>query len=209
MKTIAIDIDDVISPFTESFVHYHNSTYGTNMSIEDFKAPGDYWGFYEGVIAKILNDPDNVEEYKRRFWEYLETDRHAREQPIYEETKRCLYELKKNYNLEVVTARDGAIKESTIEWLNEQLPDLFSDVHFNSSWKDGERKTKAAVCQAIGADYLIDDSVEHCNSSAECGVNAILFGNYGWNSHHEIHENVTRITDWPSVLEYFNSIDKK
>lgn len=204
MRTIAVDIDDVISPFTESFIHYHNSLYGTKMSIEDFRRPGDYWGYYEGVLADILNDPDGVEEYKRRFWEFLETDRHIRGQPVSEEAKRCLYELKKDYNLQIVTARDGAIKEGTCEWIKEELPDLFSEVHFNASWKQaGMKITKAKLCQEIGAEYLIDDSVEHCNAAAECGITAILFGEYGWNSHHEVHKNVIRLPDWNAVLEYF------
>lgn len=206
MVTIAIDIDDVISPFMESFVNYHNDQYGTSMSIEDFKTPGDYWGFYENIIANLLNDPDGVDEYKRRFWEFLETDRHVRGQPIFEDVKLALYELKKNYNLEIVTARDGTIKEGTIKWINEELPNVFSGVHFNASWKQaGKKITKAKLCQEIGADYLIDDSVEHCNAAAECGITAILFGNYGWNSYHEINDKVIRLNDWREVLEYFKA----
>lgn len=204
MRTIAVDIDDVLSPFTESFCNYHNATYGSNLSIDDFKVPGDYWGYYEGVLANVLKNPDGVDEYKRRFWEYLETDRHMRGQPISQEGKDCLYKLKEHYNLEIVTARDGAIKQGTIEWIKEELPDLFSAVHFNASWKqEGEKITKAKLCQEIGADYIIDDSVEHCNAAAECGITAILFGEYGWNAYQKVHEKVIRVSGWAEVLDFF------
>lgn len=204
MKTIAIDVDDVISPFTESFIKYHNEKYGTNMTLADFQAPGDYWGFYEGVLARILNNEEPLEEYRRRFLEYLDSDTHVSGQRITDECRTTIASLKEHYNLEVVTARDGAIKQGTIDWLTKEFPNTFSAIHFNTTWKDLEkRKTKAEICVNIGADYIIDDSVEHCNSSAACGIQAILFGRYGWNSYHELHENVIQLTDWDAVYTYF------
>ena len=64
------------------------------------------------------------------------------------------------------------------------------------------KKTKGELCQELNVSWLIDDNPEHCLSAVDAGVEAILFGEYGW--HHEAPMHLTRCKDWPSVVDYFN-----
>ena len=94
--------------------------------------------------------------------------------------------------------------EPTYEWVKKYFPGVFEGVHFVPIWETNNKVTKAEICQQIGADYLIDDLPRHCNLAAEVGIKALLFGDYSWNRNEEITEGVTRVKDWPAVVEYFD-----
>jgi hypothetical protein len=64
--------------------------------------------------------------------------------------------------------------------------------------------TKGQICKKLGASYLIDDNVGHCEKAIEEGVSAVLFGEYGW--HGDAPDKLVRCKDWPAVLEYFDSL---
>lgn len=198
-KVIAIDIDDVMSPCAESFIKYHNDVYKTNLSLSDITYTGEYWGYWSRALNNLLG----IDEYEanRRFEEFLLSDEHRSGQPISEEIKQYIYSLKKQFRLEVVTARHYSMREQTLTWLNNQLPDVFDEIHFIDSID--KTITKVDVCKQIRAEYIIDDSVEHCNLAAQSGVKAILFGNYGWNSHQNINDGVVRLSNWDDVINYF------
>jgi hypothetical protein len=112
----------------------------------------------------------------------------------------ALQELQKSYDLVIVTSRDHRTVSLTHESLALHYPDIFSDVHFVPLWGNGEKVTKAKICNEIGASYLIDDSFEHCKLAAEVGISAILFGSYGWNRTQALPAHVTRCKTWDDVL---------
>jgi len=49
--------------------------------------------------------------------------------------------------------------------------------------------------------------VEDCTLAHEAGVQALLFGEYGWNMTQAIPESVVRVKDWQAVKEYFDGRD--
>ena len=53
---------------------------------------------------------------------------------------------------------------------------------------------------------MIDDQPKHCLSAAECGVEALLFGNYRWNQLADLPDRVTRVQDWEEVERYFGGV---
>jgi 5'(3')-deoxyribonucleotidase len=112
-------------------------------------------------------------------------------------------ELKKKYRLVIVSARFGTQIEDTHHWLEKHLPGVFDGIHFMEMWDEDKKTTKAKVCQEIGAGYLIDDNVEHCGLAAEEGIQALLFGDYGWNRAEDVHPGVVRVKDWHAVAAYF------
>jgi hypothetical protein len=112
--------------------------------------------------------------------------------------------LKKKYDLVIVTARDKRGVAITHQALDEYYPNLFKDVHFVPLWGGGKKATKAQICDEIGASYLIDDSFEHCSLAAEAGIEALLFGHYGWNHYQRLTSGMRRVKDWRAVSEYFN-----
>jgi hypothetical protein len=66
-------------------------------------------------------------------------------------------------------------------------------------------RSKAEVCQEIGAFALIDDSIGHVTGCAEIGRRGILFGNYPWNQAEILHEDIIRCPDWRIVLDHFDA----
>lgn len=200
MRIIAIDIDDVISSCGETFLKYHNKRYNTDLSLAKTSYRGEYWGYFPKLLNLELGISE--EEGERRFKEFLADEAHTKHQPISDDAKRAIRELKKSYRLEVITARDVSMRDSTVKWLNDHLPCTFHGVHFAS---DGHKaRAKAEICREIGAEFLVDDSIEHCNTAAREGIEVILFGEYGWNVGQETLPTVTRLTSWPEIARYFN-----
>jgi 5'(3')-deoxyribonucleotidase len=197
-EIIAVDLDDVISSQTNVLIKFSNERYHTQLTQEDFKKPGEYWGYYERLWGV------SEEEGTRRFKEFLD-ERYPLRQLVLPVTVKAIQKLKLAYDLEVITSRSLDYQEDTIQWIKEHIPGLFLNVHFVDLWSEGsKRATKAKICQEIGAGYLIDDNAEHCNLAAEVGVKALLFGEFGWNTHQPLHPEVSRVADWQAVLEYFD-----
>ena len=197
-QIIAVDIDDVLSSQVDIIIEFSNQKYGLNLSHKDFSTPGEYWGYYEKVWGV------GEEEGAKRFEEFL-AGMYPLTQVVSPEAKDAIQRLKKSYDLEIVTSRGVDYQNGTLQWLEDQVPDVFKGVHFVALWGNGnEKATKAKICQEIGAGYLIDDSVEHCNLAAEAGVTALLFGEWGWSKAQHIHKDVVRVVDWREVLEYFD-----
>lgn len=197
-QVIAVDIDDVLSSQIEVLIAFSNQRYGTMLTRKDFDKPGEYWGYYES-----LWDGEHPEERKRRVNEFKQ-EKFPLKQLISVETKEVVNKLAKKFHLEIVTSRDSGFRDETVAWLQEHLPEVFNGVHFVELWDEPDKKaTKALVCQEIGAGYLIDDNLEHCNLAAECGVHALLFGTFGWNIGKPLQPGVKRVADWQAVAEYF------
>ena len=209
MTTIAIDIDDVISPFGDTFLEYYNKKFHTSLSNDDFLEAGEWKNFYETAMCKIFDTPDSEELYRNRFVEYLSTDAHAQGQKIPESTKQALRRLREQFRLVVITARDESLSERTSAWINSELPDVFEDIYYVGNWRVEQKITKAEVCLQVGAEYLIDDNAEHCNIAQQAGVQGILFGDYGWSQNSVADEGVVRLKDWDEVETFFaKTVDK-
>ncbi len=198
-EIIAVDIDDVLSPQALAVMAFSNARYGTHLTPEDFKKPGDYWGYYEQMWG--VGD----EEGARRFNEFKQEGLNLK-QIVSEDTKQAVRRLAKKYRLEIVTSRSGEHSKETKAWLKSHIPDVFAGFHFVDLWDEPSGKaTKAKICKEIGAGYLIDDNLEHCNIAAEAGVTPLLFGDFGWNAGKARHELVHPVEDWAEVLEYFDA----
>lgn len=205
MKTIAIDVDDVLSLCGRSFIDYHNFHYGTNLTDTALQYKGDYWWYWNAVLKAEAGI--DQQEAERRLMEFLRSDNHIIKQPVMNGAKEALLELKKNYKLVIITARHFSIEESTRQWLLDEFKDTFDDIYFIH--QPDKKITKAEVCKSIGAEYLIDDAFDHCELAASQGITALMFGQYGWNSYQELPEKVIRIKNWKEILTFFEkTMDK-
>ena len=197
-QKIAIDIDDVVSSQTDMIFQFSKEKLGLDLTWDDMMTPGEYWGYYESVWKRKGQSGAEL------FSQFLE-EKYPLRQVIDPQTVAALRYLKHNYQLEIITSRGVDYQEGTIKWLEEHVPGLFDQVHFVDMWHQAdERATKAKICQEIGAGYLIDDSPEHCNLAAESGVQALLFGRFGWNIGAKLHPGVDRVTNWQEVVDYFD-----
>ena len=188
---IAVDIDDVLAEHIEAFLEFTNKNYDTNFIAEDYL---EQWSVLWGISH------DEVVERAIRF--------HIPETiggfAVIEDAQYALNKLKVTHDLVVVTARPQSTIDSTLKWVELNFPNIFSDIHFVPIWDPGPKATKAEICQRIGADYLIDDLVRHCNLAAETGIKAVLFNRINWKQPEKIHPDVIVVKNWQEVLEYFD-----
>lgn len=195
-QTIAVDIDDVLADQAEAFLEFSNTTWGTNLTIDDYT---EHWL----ELWKV-----DIEEVERRANFYAQSGTMGRFRHK-SEALPVLKKLKNSYNLVVVTSRRTQVREETLDWINQYFDGVFDDVHFAGFFdklqKERWNLTKADIVKELGASYLIDDQLKHCIATATSGIDTILFGDYKWNQLGELPKNMTRCNTWQDVEVYFDS----
>lgn len=200
---IAVDLDDVLASSAQGFVDYSNKRWGTRLTVEDYNEHwSEMWGIEHEETIERAHDI-----YASRVQRDFIHDREA---------ALVLKDLAKRYKLVITTSRHRQVQQDTLDWLEKHFPEVFSDVHFAGIWEDwGQRKqtldeaaklTKADLLKKIGAAYIIDDHPKHCNGAAKVGVQALLFGDYGWNRHVKLAKGIIRVKDWSAVKKFFDEL---
>lgn len=194
-RRIAVDCDHVIVDLNEEIRLFVNDVYGEAHTPEDYSVTGEYKHYWE----RVWNMPDNTK--SDRYARFIEAGRlrHARQMP---RAIEILNILKQNYSLVLVTARTKAEVESTQYWISHNVPSLFDEVVF--MYDQEAASSKGDICLSLGAQFLIDDNYDHCRLAQECGVQSLLFGDYGWNRSIEVGEHIARVKDWRAVEDFFN-----
>lgn len=196
---IAIDIDDVLAKGTESLRREVNRRLGVDLQPEHYSIPGEYWGYYERVWQENgLGGRITMEELNPQM---VEDQSHV---PPFDEARVVLRKLLQRYRLVVVTARNPDWRPATERWLQGHFSDVFEGIYFAGNHSSVQ--TKGELCMELGAEWLIDDNIGHAHTALECGINVVLFGDYGWHKGLEVHEDVARCKDWAAVGKYFDGI---
>ena len=194
MKTIAIDIDNVLAASAESFVVISNKLFGDHITFADFN---EDWQKMWGV---------SHEEAERR-GEVLRANKYQKDYLPVEGAVQAITELGKQYKLVLVTSRRKFAEELTRNWLKQHFDYPFEQIVFADFWddfqksKDGHLRHKGDLFTQVGANFVIDDQLKHCVAAAEQGVQAILFGDYPWNETDELPEGIVRYKNWAEVVE--------
>jgi len=190
-EVIAVDADEVSFPFLAEFTKYHNQQFGTSHHPDEF----DSYYFHE--VMGLTR-----QQVKQRIFAFHDVD-DSKVTPI-EGSQAALNQIAQHYDIVTVTARHPRFKEQTRRWLVDIHGMPFRDVYAVGHEDTAEHpRSKAEVCQEIGAVALIDDSPKHLMRCSEVGMKGILFGDYPWNTvETELPDNVTRCVDWPAVLHY-------
>lgn len=197
-KIIAVDLDDVLSQSNETMRLHVNEHYGGQHTEEDFLIDAPYFKYWE-TVGGI-----KPEEGEIRYQSYKIIRNTKAMQPV-SGALTALQKLQKKYKLIIVTARGREDAEATETWLEGHYPGIFHGVEFvPEAWLPNAEITKANICQQIGASYLIDDSLEHCEIVAKTGINCLLFGEYGWSRYRQLPPHIIRLKDWQAVEDYFD-----
>lgn len=191
-EIIAVDVDEVLLPTMPYLVDWHNANHDSALTINDYFTT-ELWHVWgntrEEAIEKCLNFHQKID---------------LIDMTPMESAASVLRNLRKNYDLAVVTSRHYELKDTTIKWLDENFAGVFNDHlfgnHFNFS---APGPSKGELCRGINASYLIDDSLKHVTECAKTGIKCLLFGNYAWNFAEELPENITRVGNWNAVGRYF------
>ncbi len=195
---IAIDIDDVLADYALGFIEFSNTQWGTHLTIDDYD---EHWA----NVWKV--DMDEV----RRRADLIHESGFVKDLTHRSDARLVLERLSLQFDLAVVTSRRVQNKADTLAWLQLNYPMLSTENVTFSGFFDtisdtSIHQTKGSIISSIGASYMIDDQPKHCLSAAECGVEALLFGNYRWNQLADLPDRVTRVQDWEEVERYFGGV---
>lgn len=195
IKKIGIDIDDVVAESSEAIRLLVNEVTGSALQKRHYKIPATYWGYYEQVWRQhdVNIDFNAVYEGLKERQDSV---------GLVPSAQYAINILREAYDVVLITSREAELAELTKQWLSKHF-DNPPQVFFAAGHKKtGLQKTKGEICEELGVDLMIDDHPGHCNNVLEHGVQAILFGEYGWHLKEPINDRVIRCRDWPAVLEY-------
>lgn len=197
---LAVDLDEVLGDFVPQLVLFHNERYGTSLRNEDFHTYhfANVWG-------------GTNEESQEKVQLFFDSHYFA-DLPVVAGAQAALQKLRERFDLTVVTSRQHFIEAVTRRWLERHFPGTFNGGVFfgNHYGTSGVVKSKPAMCAAIGAVALVDDSLTYARQCAHTLERVFLFGNYAWNQltppsagaePEPLPCNVVRCAGWAAVLE--------
>ena len=188
---IAIDFDDIVADFNRSFVPYHNKIYGTNLQYEDIFAH-EMELVYGETISTMMD----------RISVFYHSHEHAAINPV-KGAVTALQDLSNMATLHIVTSRPSEFQEGTLQWIDNILPNTFSEVHFTNGFapKPGTvRRKKSQVCEEIGAAVLIEDALVNVTDVLNAGI-PVLMLDRPWNQSHT-PAGATRVWHWEEITTW-------
>lgn len=198
---IACDVDEVLFPYIKGYVNYWNRIHGSALTQADFTS-------YDFTTVHTHHTREYIADMVYAFHDEPEF---GQIEPL-AGSLEAVHELQEIGELHIVTARQIAIAKKTQDWIKKHF-DLDADrIHVGNHYSRPTdactvKRSKAEMCQAIGAKILIDDALAYAIECAEAGMYVLLFdleGSYGWNKHPEtaspLHPNITRVHSWPEAV---------
>jgi uncharacterized HAD superfamily protein len=184
--TIGFDLDDVLMDFRKSLHSYHNRRYSTNHQYQDCREN----------LSVIWNCDET--EAVRRVFEFYYSAEHWDTLPVIGAVKG-ITQLSEGHNLFIVTAKSEEFKDQTQAWLDKYFPAKFNGLFFTNQYHGhGSKRTKGEVCQELGLQLFIDDSLHNVEDVAGYGIPALLF-DAPWNQG-EVTPPIIRVYSWDEIV---------
>ncbi|KAK9275874.1 hypothetical protein L1049_023147 [Liquidambar formosana] len=191
---VAVDVDEVLGNFVSALNRFIADHYSLNHSVSEYHV----YEFFK--IWNCSRDEADIRVHEFFKTPYFKTGIH----PI-PGAQQTLHKLSRFCNLSVVTSRQNAIRDHTIEWIEKHFPGLFQEIHFGNHFAlDGESRPKSEICRSLGAKVLIDDNPRYAIECAEIGIRVLLFdyeNSYPWCKTEYINQHplVTKVHNWEEV----------
>ncbi|KAJ3695751.1 hypothetical protein LUZ60_001128 [Juncus effusus] len=198
---VAVDVDEVLGSFLSALNKFIADRCSWNHSVSEYYV----YEFFK--IWKCSRKEADILVHEFFKTHYFQDGIH----PI-PGAFNALQNLSSFCSLSVVTSRQNAIKNHTLEWLEKHYPGLFNEIHFGNHFAlDGQSKPKSEICRSLGAKYLIDDNPRYAMECAEVGIKVLLFdyhNSYPWckTGVEESHPLVTKVHNWQEVEQNLSSL---
>ena len=202
-RVIAVDLDEVLGEFVPQLLRYHNAHYGTQLALSDFHSYNfmEVWGgTRDEAVAKV---------------HHFFTTPYFLHMPPIPDALPTLRSLAHRHTYHIVTARQHAIAPQTHHWIATHYPNTFTSLLFGNHYgQTGAARTKAEMCEEVGASVLIDDSAEHARAVSGVVEWVLLFdraGSYMWNKGKAEHDvdmpsNVKRVHSWAEIRAFLEQL---
>ncbi|BAT76936.1 hypothetical protein LR48_Vigan01g288100 [Vigna angularis] len=198
---VAVDVDEVLGNFVSALNKFIADRYSSNYSVSEYHV-------YE--FCKIWNC--SRDEADIRVHEFFKTPYFKSGIHPLPGAHTALQKLSRFCSLSVVTSRQNAIKDHTIEWIEKNFPGLFHEIHFGNHFAlDGVSRPKSEICRSLNAKVLIDDNPRYAIECANVGIRVLLFdyeNSYPWckSESTEEHPLVTKVKNWDEVEQQLMSL---
>ncbi|KAJ3699114.1 hypothetical protein LUZ61_002819 [Rhynchospora tenuis] len=198
---VAVDVDEVLGSFLSALNKFIADRCSWNHSVSEYHV---YEFFRIWKCSRAEADILVHEFFKTH---YFQDGIH----PI-PGAYSALQNLSSFCSLSVVTSRQNAIRDHTLEWIEKHYPNLFEEIHFGNHFAlDGQSKPKSEICRSLGAQILIDDNPRYALECAEVGIKVLLFdyhNSYPWckTGVEESHPLVTKVHNWQEVQQNLSSL---
>ncbi len=192
---IALDIDDVLANVIDSVRLWANEKTGVELAPEHYRTDDEYWHYFDSIwqrhgVADKVAFADVLK--------HMETDQSNI--ATVEGAREAIRSLGSKYDFVFITSRPPFQKDATRRWLDEHIdPTIPLYLSFHPGVNDTSR-SKGEICAELGVSLLIDDNTGNCQSAIDYGVDAIVFGDYGWNE--KVPNHMKRYVTWREVGEY-------
>ncbi|KAF9431156.1 hypothetical protein BGZ76_000523 [Entomortierella beljakovae] len=203
-KVIAVDLDEVLARTSLAIAEFHNDTYGTSLTMQDFISY-DYTKIWGGTREESIT--------KWRL--FFDSPYFLKVEPV-EGSLETLKLLKsRRFSLVIVTARQQFVAELTKKFVDRHFPGIFESIYFANHYLTEQEKLnfiskpKSIICRDVHAQLLIDDSLEIATEVAKAGIPVLLFdhqGSYKWNKlkdGEKLPDKVTRVKSWKEIQDWF------
>ncbi|KAF9908384.1 hypothetical protein EC991_009839 [Linnemannia zychae] len=203
-KVIAVDLDEVLARTTLAIADFHNDTYGTSLTMDDFISY-DYTKIWGGTREESI----------AKWRLFFDSPYFLKVEPV-EGSLETLKLLKsRRFSLVIVTARQQFVADLTKKFVDRHFPGIFESIYFANHFLTEQEKLtfvskpKSVICRDVHAQLLIDDSLENALEVSKAGIPVLLFdlhGKYKWNQLDEgqqLPDKVTRVKSWKDVQAWF------
>lgn len=187
---IGVDLDNVLSRTTHTFLAWYNQLKGTIIQCRDVRA-FDMSSALGITLPQLFSIWDDF--YKSNDFAHLRPLPYAQD---------VIRQTKERHPLVVVTARPIILEPLTRQWLDRYFRDCFSNVVFStdvntSNRPNGFSRKKSEICLSTGIETLVEDGLEYALDCAEQGISVLLF-DYPWNR--KQHDpSIRRVYSWKEV----------
>lgn len=191
---VAVDVDEVLGNFVSALNRFVADRYSSNHSVSEYHV----YEFFR--IWNCTRDEADI-----RVHEFFKTPYFKRGIHPLPGALQALQKVSSFCNLSVVTSRQNAIKDHTIQWIENHFPGLFQEIHFGNHFAlEGQSRPKSDICRSLGAKVLIDDNPRYAMECAEVGIRVLLFDyekSYPWCKidYVDQHPLVTKVHSWEEV----------
>ena len=155
---LAVDIDEVLFPFTPTFLAFHNDTYQTQLTIRHKQSD-----FLELVTG------DSEDAMLAKIDAYIKTPHYAASGPI-PDAVHVIQRLSQTWRMVIVTARTPNYRGTTELFVARHFPAI-EGILYSCDPRDPKKYTpKRDLCIQINARALIDDSLRNLQPLAGTNV---------------------------------------
>ncbi|KAF9914823.1 hypothetical protein FBU30_002352 [Linnemannia zychae] len=203
-KVIAVDLDEVLARTTLAIADFHNDTYGTQLTMDDFISY-DYTKVWGGTREESI----------AKWRLFFDSPYFLKVEPV-EGSLETLKLLKsRRFSLVIITARQQFVADLTKKFVDRHFPGIFESIYFANHFLTEQEKLtfvskpKSVICRDVHAQLLIDDSLENAIEVSKAGIPVLLFdlnGKYKWNKLEEgeqLPDKVTRVQSWKDIQAWF------